>query len=78
LARARESMMKTSTKFAVLVLAVPFALTLATCSGSSSNSIVASCTDDCDFEGQKRCMTATEYRECVRDPDGCLVWDCST
>jgi hypothetical protein len=69
--------MRTSTKFAVLVLAVPFVLTLATCS-SSSNSIVASCTDECAYEGQKSCMTETRYRECAYDVDDCLVWDCST
>jgi hypothetical protein len=34
--------------------------------------------NECDFLGQKLCMTDIKYRKCKFSADGCLVWDCST
>jgi hypothetical protein len=33
--------------------------------------------NECDFAGQKKCMSDTQYRECfIRPDDGCLRLDC--
>jgi len=34
--------------------------------------------NECDYEGQKLCMTDIRYRACKYGEDGCLVFDCST
>jgi hypothetical protein len=34
--------------------------------------------NECDFPGQKVCMTDVKYRECKLGPDGCLELDCSS
>lgn len=72
-----ESGMKTAARFALAILSIPVALTLITC-GSSDDDVFEPCADECDYEGQKLCMSDTKYRECSLNTDGCLVWDCST
>jgi len=39
-----------------------------------------SCYDlnECLWEGQKTCTTASKYRQCIKGYNGCLIWDCST
>lgn len=34
--------------------------------------------NECDYEGEKICMTDVKYRECQYGYDGCLIWDCGT
>jgi hypothetical protein len=70
-------MKKTAVRFGVAILSIPILMTLTTC-GSSDKDVFEPCVDECDFEGQKRCMSDTHYRECQVDTNGCLVWDCST
>jgi len=72
-----ESRTRTAVRFAIAILAIPVALTLITCD-SSDDDVFEPCADECDYEGQKLCMSDTEYRECEYDTHDCLVWDCST
>jgi hypothetical protein len=56
--------------------------------GQSCNPAAARCLDDppdgcadkneCDYYGQKKCMSVRKYRECKPGDDGCLKLDCST
>lgn len=69
--------MKASVRSALAILSLPVALTLVTCN-SSDRDVFEPCVDECDFEGEKRCMSDTHYRECEYDTNGCLTWDCST
>jgi len=34
--------------------------------------------NECNYEGEKICMTDVKYRSCKYGYDGCLIWDCST
>ena len=75
--RVVESTMTKSFKLASVVLASACMLTLGSCN-SSSDSVIPSCTDGCDREGDLLCMNDTKYRQCTKNNDGCLDWDCST
>ena len=44
----------------------------------SSDATADLCADECDFVGQKLCMTEERYRECKTGPQGCLILDCSS
>jgi hypothetical protein len=33
--------------------------------------------NECDYEGQKLCVTQIKYRACKYSDDGCLIYDCS-
>jgi len=75
--RIVESTMTNSFKLAPVILASACMLTLGSCD-SSSDSVMPSCTDGCDREGDILCMNDTKYRQCTKNNDGCLEWDCST
>jgi hypothetical protein len=71
-----ESTMTNSLKLAPVILASACMLSLGSC--DSSDSVIPSCTDECDREGDILCMSDTKYRQCTKTNDGCLEWDCST
>jgi len=75
--RVVELTMTNSFKLAPVVLASACMLTLGSCD-SASDSVIPSCADECDREGNILCMNDTKYRQCTKNNDGCLEWDCST